>query len=211
MKERREKLRRGERGSVTLFVLVAMLFFLIVLVLSYVGILNKKQAQIKQIEKIQREYLTAPELIENLYEEIKNNTILDLTFETNGKTYYIAKNGKVELSSFITIHTGENMTMVSGKYGWSTSNIKSPTQWNTFMEDRIQATKRDATKGEYYIWVSAKDNKGVTRQAKSGAFVVEESVITIMKSTEEYTKEPVEVTIGYGRSEERRVGKECYS
>ena len=43
---------KEDKGSITLFVLVAMLFFIMVMLLAYTAITNKDQEQIKQIDKI---------------------------------------------------------------------------------------------------------------------------------------------------------------
>ena len=47
---------KGEKGSVTLFVLIAMIFFLTVGITVYIANVNSKQSQEKEISKIQYEY-----------------------------------------------------------------------------------------------------------------------------------------------------------
>lgn len=47
---------KNERGSITLFVLVVMLFLMMAFVTSYTSIKNKQIEQEKQIKKIQNEY-----------------------------------------------------------------------------------------------------------------------------------------------------------
>ena len=74
--------------------------------------------------------------------------------------------------------------------------------------ETVKATKEDCTKGEYYLWVTIKDNKGKRRNVQSKAFKVEESDITLTKSTDQYTKDPITVTINYGEglTKNRQIG-----
>ncbi len=59
---------KKENGSITLFVLVSMLFFIIVLMGIFVNTSNKIQKQEKEIQQIQRSY--QKEDINSLYENI---------------------------------------------------------------------------------------------------------------------------------------------
>ena len=54
---------KNEKGSVTLFVLIAMIFFLIVTISIYVNSQSKLQAQNAEIEQIRKNY------VENNYRE----------------------------------------------------------------------------------------------------------------------------------------------
>ncbi len=58
---------KEEKGSITLYVIVSMIFFLIVVVAIYVSSTNKKIIQEKQIEDIQKSYQT--EDINAIYDE----------------------------------------------------------------------------------------------------------------------------------------------
>lgn len=58
---------KEQKGSITLFVLVSIMFFVIVLVGLYVNSSYKIQKQQKEIEKIQRTYNT--ENVDDLYEK----------------------------------------------------------------------------------------------------------------------------------------------
>lgn len=64
---------KEQRGSITLFVLVSIMFFIIVLVGLYVNSNYKIQKQQKEIEKIQKNYNT--ENIDELYEKTYNKYI----------------------------------------------------------------------------------------------------------------------------------------
>lgn len=59
---------KKENGSITLFVLVSMLFFIIVLMSIFVNTNNKMQKQEKEIQQIQKSY--QKEDINSLYENI---------------------------------------------------------------------------------------------------------------------------------------------
>ena len=55
-KNRMFKWKKNEKGAITLFLLIAILFFLIVLQGMYTNLKNKNLAQILTIEKIERNY-----------------------------------------------------------------------------------------------------------------------------------------------------------
>ena len=65
------KNRKKEQGSITLYVLISMMFFLMVILGIYVNSSNKIQKQEKEIEKIQKEY--EKENIYDLYEDVYEN------------------------------------------------------------------------------------------------------------------------------------------
>lgn len=65
--EKKEKI-KAEKGSVTLFVLIAMIFFLTIGISVYTANSNLKQAQGKQVGKIQYEYNKTSDL-DSLYNE----------------------------------------------------------------------------------------------------------------------------------------------
>ena len=71
MKENKKIKQRGEKGSVTLYVLVSMLFFMGVLILSYTRQVDKINNQRRQIEAIQKTY-EVEEKIEEVYQEQKS-------------------------------------------------------------------------------------------------------------------------------------------
>lgn len=65
-------MKNNERGSITIFVLVASLFFIIVLVLLYIGQVNKIQQQEKLVENLKSEY-NSEEKIHEIYNQIMEN------------------------------------------------------------------------------------------------------------------------------------------
>lgn len=62
-----------QKGSITLFVLVSMLFFVIVLMGLYINSSNKIQKQQREIEKIQKQY--EKQDINDLYNKIYDEKI----------------------------------------------------------------------------------------------------------------------------------------
>lgn len=62
---------RKERGSITLFVLVAMILIIGVLAIIYIKTTQKNSNQLQQIEKIQEEYQS--QNIEQEYRETIGN------------------------------------------------------------------------------------------------------------------------------------------
>lgn len=65
--------KKKEKGSITLFVLISMMFFLSVTAVVYVNSSNKVQKQEKEIEKIKKQY--EKEDVNDVYEETYNNYI----------------------------------------------------------------------------------------------------------------------------------------
>lgn len=73
---------KNQKGSITLFVLVAILFFLIVVLSVYTSNQNKKITQLGQVDKIIKDYEKDVENIDQIYEdEINEGAGID--FETN--------------------------------------------------------------------------------------------------------------------------------
>ena len=72
MKKRKFK---EEKGAITLFVLISILFFVIVLVGLYINSSNKIQKQQAEIDKIQKTYETQniDDVYNKVYKSFKNN------------------------------------------------------------------------------------------------------------------------------------------
>ena len=68
-----EKENRKERGSITLFTLISIIFFLIIGIGIYINISNNEVAQVAEIEKIKSEYQINKEQMDEKYEEIIDN------------------------------------------------------------------------------------------------------------------------------------------
>ena len=62
-----KKFFKKENGAITLFVLLAMLFFLIVIFSVFISTSNKKQSQISEIDEIKKEYEQSVNNIDAIY------------------------------------------------------------------------------------------------------------------------------------------------
>ena len=75
---------KKENGSVTLFVLIAMIFFLIVCFFIYTSSNNKKVSQMKELEQVKKNYEYTEEDLESIYDDIIENTVPILKVNPNG-------------------------------------------------------------------------------------------------------------------------------
>lgn len=66
-----KKRKRNERGSVTVFVLIAMIFFLTVGIAVFINSMNNNTSQKRDVKKIQNEYSNLGDLGQ-IYEEQKD-------------------------------------------------------------------------------------------------------------------------------------------
>lgn len=188
---------KSERGSITVFVLTAMLFLLMVVLITYVGISNKKQAQIDQIDKIKEEYESSLKDIDNIYEQEEGKYKVDITVSENGGEYFVAKGGTADLTANISINPKENIKVVKREYGWSTSKEEEPNTYETFEGNQVTVNKNGLSEGEYYLWIKVTTQEGAEIIQVSEVFKVEEQEIIIRPSTEEVNKGPIQVTIDY--------------
>lgn len=125
---------KEEKGSVTLYVVISMMFFLIVVVGIYVSSTNKVQTQQKEIEEIQKSYETKD--INALYNEkySSSNYMEVQTFEglqnavndeniryikmmeniTTNESLKVDKTNTIDLNGFI-LSSGESTITVTGE------------------------------------------------------------------------------------------------
>ena len=64
---------KEEVGSITLFVLISFIFFLIVCIFIYLNINNKKISQTQEIKQIEKNYESTNEVLEEKYDKIVEN------------------------------------------------------------------------------------------------------------------------------------------
>ena len=64
---------KEEVGSISLFVLISFIFFLIVCIFIYLNINNKKISQTEEIKQIEKNYESTNEVLEEKYEKIVEN------------------------------------------------------------------------------------------------------------------------------------------
>ena len=65
----------NQKGSITLFVLLAMIFFIIIILNMTMNVANKKQSQISEYDKIKQEYEKNINNIDQVYNEVLQNEI----------------------------------------------------------------------------------------------------------------------------------------
>ena len=69
-----KKIKKDQKGSITLFVLVTCIFFLIVVLLANINIINKKNNQKKQVDQIIENYKVSSEELEKEYNGLYKET-----------------------------------------------------------------------------------------------------------------------------------------
>ena len=72
-------MKKNEKGSITLMVIVLMLFFLIMTISAYISSNNKKINQEQEIGRIQETYKSDIEKIDHIYNKIKKSNEVEIT------------------------------------------------------------------------------------------------------------------------------------
>lgn len=87
---------KSQKGAISVFVLVSMLFFVVTIVGIYVITSMRAQSQTESVEVIQGQYYTEGE--ENIiYEEKVSNTTVDIPIYTKEHLYSIGTGKQVEI------------------------------------------------------------------------------------------------------------------
>ena len=171
---------KEEHGSVTLFVLIAMIFFLIVTISIYVNSQSKLQAQNAEIEQIKKNYEknNYSEYLENTYNDLTQNTTI-IKFSFDGGEYAMPTIGKAKIATKISIENqNPNITITEIHYQWSKSSDEKPTTWAGTINNNDLVEKNDCEKTSYYLWIKTVDNNGVETITVSEPFVIKEANIT---------------------------------
>ena len=192
-----KKILKNEKGSITVFVLLAILFFLIVVFSVFMSSSNKNRIQISELDKIKQEYEKDLNNIDEIYNEVASKELIQIAFEPNGGTFNIAKDYTIDISTNVSISYKEGMTVISRKYGWSNSPDEEPSLWTSFDSDILTVENSNLVQGSYYLWVRVENDKNVINTTVSNVFQVNENEIGLSKNTEGYTKDKITVTIDY--------------
>lgn len=121
------KLLKNEKGSITLFVLLAILFFLIVIFSLFITSSNKNTIQSSEIDKIKEEYQESVDNIDQIYSDTVSKNItnylkigdyVNYTPDTNTVGYTTDK-----LSESITGSTKNSSTIKQDTLKWRVLNI----------------------------------------------------------------------------------------
>ena len=171
---------KEEHGSVTLFVLIAMIFFLIVTISIYVNSQSKLQAQNAEVEQIKKNYekKNYSEYLEHTYNDLtKNATTIKFSFD--GGEYAMPTTGKARIATKISIENqNPNITITEIHYQWSESPDEKPTTWADTINNNDLVEKNDCEKTSYYLWIKTIDNNGIETITVSKPFVIKEANIT---------------------------------
>ncbi len=202
---------KNDSGSVTLFVLIAMIFFLIVCFFIYTNSNNKKVSQMKELEQLKKNYESSIDEIDDKYEDIISNEII-IEFSPNGGEYVMPTNGQAKISIKVNATSKkENDNIEKIYYQW-TNSTEEPTNWTDTMSNGQMIEKDDCKIGQYYFWVKVIDNKGNEKIGMSQAFSIKEGKIQVTYN-HSVTKGPLKVNlifdsilsknhkIGYGKTE----------
>ena len=151
-------LKKSQNGSITVFVLASMLFMLIVIMLSYVGISNKTNTQVIETKKIQEEYSVEKSLLDKEYKDTVERLDIGIyinLYKSSGKKYYVEEWTNEDLimkvyypdqSSTINVYIDGNQVSYDNKNGYKiTKNCTIKAESNGKVAE-IKVTKIDKEK-----------------------------------------------------------------
>ncbi len=155
MEEKKLK-KKTEKGSVTLFVLLTMLFFIIVLIAIYTSQINKINAQKKQVLQIEENYSVDDYELDKAYKDVQNGMQKDT--EVDIKIYYTndseTSNGTEYIGDAQSPYTNQDMIL----------EIKYPEgiEHKYWVDDKEEVIYKDNEKNfiNKNCEISVKDNNG---------------------------------------------------
>lgn len=144
MEQEKKENMKSERGSITLFVLLAGLFLLIVIFSMYVMSQNKKIAQDKEIQAIEWQYQTNQTQMDDLYQKIMEQEKIefDLLMESNNETSW-----KVSIKNIRNTEDISSMTIQYQKEGEATGTTIQTTSF-ILSDPGIYTIKLEDSKGK---------------------------------------------------------------
>ena len=152
--------KKNEKGAITLFVLLACLFFVFILTGVYISNTNKLQMQEEEVRQIQENYAKELERVDEIYEEM-STIVVKLTQNPEKGTW---------TSESVTL-TGTAQVKEEGKaiteYAFSKDNTDEATlEWvKVDNGTEITETKEVTENGTYYFWI--KDEEGNIKRAST--------------------------------------------
>ena len=157
-KSKLENKLKNEKGSITIFVLSSMIFFLVILLSIYMSNMNKKTNINKDIKKIKEEYTVTDQELENEYKNIisKNEVNIPKTWaekkltgdssDFTGEIYYPAGTTKQEFPELLgypdEARNAEDVT-TKGKSAITVSATVKPQGINGMVEKFIVGNSAD--------------------------------------------------------------------
>ena len=158
MKEKIEKENiiktKSEKGAITLFVLIACLFFVFTLTGVYISNVNRMKTQEQDIKQIQENYKRELDNIDEVYEEIASDGVtVTLTAEPEEWTQKVTLKGTGEVKE------GKDIEIV--KYAFTKDqDIPLSTDWKNAKKKKktkIEKTEEVTEGGKYTFWVKDAD------------------------------------------------------
>lgn len=149
--------KKGEKGAITLFVLLACLFFVFTLAGVYISNLNKQQTQEQQLRQIQENYARNLERKDEIYESLVKGVITRLTQYPEAGTW----TKEVTLTGTAEVKEEYEGTIVGYAF---TKDGDEPITWEPVTnEKKIEETLKIIENGEYIFWV--KDSEGEIKKS----------------------------------------------
>lgn len=142
--------KRSEKGSITLMVLAAMIFVLVVITASYFAISNKSGNQDKKISKIVQQYRASDEDMDQEYRDTLNNA--SLTIEQAQSTGMFEKTTNTEL-----VDAYENQIVVPA--GFRITEDATDVTQGVVIEDKD---------GNQFVWIPVGDIYTDIEKTESG-------------------------------------------
>ena len=97
MKEINRNRKRNEKGAITLFVLLACLFFVFILTGVYLSNLNRLQVQEQEVTQIQENYAKDLSRVDEIYENLAKTMTVTLKQEPETPAKAVALVGSAEI------------------------------------------------------------------------------------------------------------------
>lgn len=146
-------MKKNERGSISLYVLIAMIFFLFFAITVYIGISNSRTTQIKAQERIKEIYGQHSEDPEGMYSEIEDILVQLPVVRATPNTGAFMSDEPVYIRIDILTNIGLSASSVH-EYQFGKSKINPPTgTWRHF-DPGIPFLVTDAPSGMIYLWVN---------------------------------------------------------
>lgn len=151
--------KKNEKGSITLMVLTAMIFMLVIIGVSYFGMSNKKIEQNKKIAQISKQYQSSIEEMDQEYNNIFNN--MDLTIEQ-------AQSDDMFNKTKNTVTTDMNGNKIVVPAGFKITQDTTDVTKGVVIEDKD---------GNQFVWIPVGDIKyaGGTTNITLGRYVFDSS------------------------------------
>ena len=115
-------------------------------------------------------------VIEDKYYIFVDKTKPTVTINPNGKEYVITPGSTQTKISVLANGEDSGSGISKLQYAWSTSNTEEPSEWSTFVNNKVIENLVDG--GTYYLWTNVVDKAGnVADQRVSNAYIVKYKIV----------------------------------